>query len=92
MTEQEKYLEGHRNCGIKVGDRVRVTRKAEYEEGGWDNDWVGMDDGPLPGMYAYIGVEGVVVLDDEEYGFEIDAGIETDRSLYSFPYFVLEKI
>lgn len=92
MTEQEKYLESHRNCGIKVGDRVRVMRKAEDEEDGWNNCWAGVEDGPLPGMYAYIGVEGVVVLDDDEYGFEIDAGIDTDVGIYSFPYFVLEKI
>ncbi len=91
MTEQEKYLEGHRNCGIKVGDRVRVTRKAEDGENGWNNSWAGMENGPLPGMDAYIGVEGEVVADLDDYGFGIK--IEDCEAFgYAFPYFILEKI
>ena len=91
MTEQEKYLEDHRNCGIKVGDRVRVTRKAEDGENGWNNSWAGMKNGPLPGMDAYIGVEGEVVADLDDYGFGIK--IEDCEAFgYAFPYFILEKI
>ena len=88
MTEQEKYLEGHRNCGIKVGDRVRVTRKAESRESGWDN-W--RADDCAGEMDAAIGREGEVVADLDDYGF----GIEIEdcvASGYAYPYFVLEKI
>ena len=92
MTEQEKYLEGHRSCGIKVGDRVRVTRKAEEGENGWDNDWAEGICPEVPGMEAYIGIEGVIALDEGAYGFEVDAGIEKTSGLFAFPYFVLEKI
>ena len=58
MTEQEKYLEGHRNCGISVGDKVRVTRKAESRKAGWDNWWE-------EGMDEFVG-ETVIVLVDWE--------------------------
>lgn len=54
MTKQEKYLEGHRNCGIKVGDRVRVTRKAESRKAGRDN---------------IVGETLIVLVDWENYGF-----------------------
>ena len=54
MTEQEKYLEGHRNCGIKVGDQVRVTRKAESRKAGRDN---------------IVGETLIVLVDWENYGF-----------------------
>lgn len=92
MTEQEKYLEGHRNCGIKVGDRVRVTRKAESYEGGWGDSWESSIMPEVPGMDAYVGAEGVIAFDDGENGFDIDAGLEKDGALFGFPYFVLEKI
>ena len=92
MTEQEKYLEGHMNCEIKVGDRVRVTRKAESYEGGWDNSWAYSSIPEVPGMDAYVGAEGVVAFDGGENGFGIDAGLEKDGALFGFPYFVLEKI
>ena len=54
MTEQEKYSEGHRNCGIKVGDRVRVTRKAESRKAVRDN---------------IVGETLIVLVDWENYGF-----------------------
>ena len=83
MTEQEKYLEGHRNCGIKVGDRVRVTRKAEGYEGGWGNDWE--DD-----MTYLVGETVIVLVDWENYGFRC---IPPEGYVaFGFPYFVLEKI
>ncbi len=36
MTEQEKYIEGQKASGIKVGDTVRITRPNEHCEGGSD--------------------------------------------------------
>ena len=83
MTEQEKYLEGHRNCGIKVGDRVRVTRKAESRKAGWDNWWE-------EGMDEFVGETVIVLVDWENHGFRCvqPEGYE----FFVFPYFVLEKI
>lgn len=83
MTEQEKYIEGHRNCGIKVGDRVRVTRKAEYEEDGWNNCWG-------EGMDEFVGETVIVLVDWENYGFRCI--LPEGNEAFGFPYFVLEKI
>lgn len=41
MTEQEKYSQGQKASGIEVGDTVRVVRKNERGEGGWDVCWAG---------------------------------------------------
>lgn len=73
----ESYLDGHRASGLKVGDRVRVTRKALDREGGWDNDWTSdMLDG------AILTIES----DNKERGFRM--GEDT----FCYPYFVLEKV
>ena len=83
MTEQEKYLEGHRNCGIKVGDRVRVTRKAEDWENGWRNCWADeMDD--------FVGKMCEIESDGNESGIVVRCPELNDW--FVFPYFVLEKI
>ena len=84
MTEQEKYFEGHRNCGIKVGDRVRVTRKAEDGENGWSNVWgsENMDD--------FIGRPCVVEDIGGLGGVQVRCPELNDW--FVFPYFVLEKI
>lgn len=81
MTEQEKYLEGHRNCGIKVGYRVRVTRKAESYESGWGFMWA-------QHMDVFVGKELPVLEVFPEDG--IICG--SFQNAYIFPYFVLEKI
>lgn len=87
------YLDGHTRCGIKVGDIVKVTRKAETDESGWNNVWV--DE-----MDAIVGEELVVVADTSERGFDLRPitgelrdrmGCPTPHD-FSFPYFVLEKI
>lgn len=83
MTEQEKYLEGHRNCGIKVGDQVRVTRKAESRKAGWVNWWE-------EGMDEFVGETVIVLVDWDNYGFRC---IQPEgNEVFVFPYFVLEKI
>jgi len=40
MDIKEAYLIMQKNCGIKVGDTVKVLRKAEQYEMGWDSTWV----------------------------------------------------
>ena len=76
------YLEKHKASGLKVGDRVRVLRAAENEEGGWDNTWV-ME------MDEYVEVGGVITEDFAEAGFYVKFGAGES---WGFPYFVLEKV
>lgn len=74
----------NRNCGIKVGDQVRVTRKAESCEDGWDNIWVGQ-------MGKWVGRKVFVVEDFGVMGFGVGINKRSVWNL-SYPYFVLEKI
>jgi len=71
------YLENHNNCGLKVGDKVRITRSAKTYENGWQNSWV-------PGMNNYVGTKSTITIDESESGFYLGG--------YSFPHFVLEKV
>lgn len=73
------YAERQARCGIKVGDWVRVTRKAESYEDGWSNEW-------WPDMDAVIGSIFKVV--DKNNNF----GIRCDKTQHYVPYFVLEKV
>jgi hypothetical protein len=74
----ERYLDGHRGCGLKVGDKVKVIRTAEDFEQGWKNSWTGP-------MYRRVGQTCTITGDDAEYGFTMDSG-------FGYPYFVLEKV
>ena len=68
---------------LKVGDVVKITRKAEDGENGWDNSWV-------EEMDVFVGKNGVVVDSPSDEGvkvFCLEAG-----DYYSFPEFVLKKI
>lgn len=75
------YMDGHKASGIKVGDRVRITRKASRCERGWNNTWT-------PVMDAAVGSEGTVLFDWDVSGFRVDVG----KFPLSYPYFVLEKV
>lgn len=67
---------------LKVGDYVRVTRKAKSNEKEWSDSWsVYMD--------YYIGKTVRVDSIGKEYGTIF---LSLDNSLYNFPYFVLEKV
>ncbi len=76
--QEELYLKHHKACGLKVGDRVKVTRKAESYEKGWDTDWT-------PSMDGTIGKSALIINDENKLGFELGS-----KSFY--PFFVLEKI
>lgn len=81
MDIKEAYKVMQENCGIEVGDKVRVLRKAKDYEMGWGNSWAdGMDD--------WIGNEFIVnkVWDGE--GIKLD----TNDDYYNFPFFVLEIV
>lgn len=68
---------------LKVGDVVKITRKAEDGENGWDNTWV-------EEMDIFVGKNGVVVDIPSDEGVKVyclEAG-----DYYLFPKFVLKKI
>lgn len=77
--DKKEYQAGQKTCGIKVGDTVKVLRKAEKGEDGWNNSWE-------PKMNKCIGKTFKVVRIN-------DTDIKSDCPReYGFPYFVLEKI
>ena len=82
------YLDGHKKCGIKVGDKVKVKRKAKSHESGWNSSWV-------ENMNSAVGRIGVVTMDNEECGFILKfrpIKFKVNLTGYTFPYFVLEKV
>ena len=82
----DDYLKGHNNCGLKVGDRVRLIRKAETHEKGWNNGWASE-------MDKYVNCIGVIVEDNKQLGFAVEFKYPNGNSpLYNYPYFVLEKV
>lgn len=77
-VRQYKWLKAN---DIGEGDKVRIVRKAESYEDGWDNNWPArMDD--------EVGKVGFVVEDNGDKGIEVD----TENGHWSYPYFVLEKV
>lgn len=82
MKLQEAYLLLQENCGIKVGDTVRVLRKAEDYENGWDNEWNNNE------MDEAVGKTTTVERIDRN-----GIGLKNDRFKYlKYPFFVLEKL
>ena len=81
MNIKDAYIAMQAACGIKVGDTVKVLRKAESLEMGWGNVW--SDD-----MDRLIGAQGVATLCDLQSGVRVN--FEDDW--FAFPFFVLQKI
>lgn len=77
---QEEWIEAN---GIEIGDKVRVLRKAESHEDGWDNVWA-------DSMSQSIGETLVVDSINGDRGIALD-GLALEWEC-SFPYFVLEKV
>ena len=80
VSEQDVYLKNHNESGFKVGDRVKVIRKAERRENGWQNGWT---------------VEMTNVLEQEKvltiHGPGSASGFPMKEG-YSYPYYCLEKV
>lgn len=77
------YLEEQEKCGLKVGDTVKILRKAERREKGWEAYWTAAMDkfvGKTGEIQRKSGVQGFCVLFENIY------------DSYLFPYFVLEKV
>jgi hypothetical protein len=76
MDVKEAYKVMQENCGIEVGDTVRVLREAKSHEMGWSHIWVIT-------MNEFIGNELKVISLDN------GAGIQLSNDYY-FPFFVLK--
>lgn len=82
LEEQRKF---------KVGDKVRVIRKARSFENNWNNSWNGT-------MDKAINEIGIITRDVGMQGLSIKFGVDSDiyntdcNQEYQFPYFVLEKV
>jgi len=81
MTIQEAYIKMQDECGIEVGDTVKILRKAKSLEMGWSCDWVGS-------MDKYVGECGIVMCVLCEEGIDVSV----DGDCWYFPFFVLELI
>ena len=79
---EKTYKERQDECGLKVGDKVMVLRKAEDFENGWGARWI-------PGMSVCIGDTGVIEAIHETFGVRVKT---YNYSMNYFPYFVLEKV
>jgi len=75
----DAYLKLHRACGIKVGDKVKILRKAKTQEMGWDNAWVEPQNKTVGKILEVTG-------DSDDKGFYLGS------SIYAYPFYVLEKI
>ena len=77
-VRQYKWLKAN---DIGEGDKVRIIRRAESYEDGWDNTWPALMDDD-------VGKVGFVVEDNGDKGIVVD----TENGHWSYPYFVLEKV
>ena len=80
---EKSYEERQRECGLKVGDKVKILRKVVSFEDGWDNYW-------SEGADTWVGKTGVIIGDSKVVGFKVF--LEEENDWCFFPYFVLEKV
>lgn len=82
-TMKQVYFLAQEHCGLKVGDWVKITRKAVDYECGWAFEWLSDAD-------KTIGKIGKIC-DIRPVGIEVSF---TDPNLANcwYPYFVLEKV
>lgn len=80
MSVKEAYKVLHDNCGIEVGDRVKVLRKFKSYESGFGNSWTSE-------KASMIGKEFIVGTDLAHMGYSP----ENDPCSH-YPFFVLELI
>ena len=80
---EKSYEERQRECGLKVGDKVKILRKAKDDENGWDNYW-------FEEMDTWVGKTGEIIEDGGGEGLKVF--LEEENDWWFFPYFVLEKV
>lgn len=81
-TMEQVYILAQEHSGLKVGDWVRVTRKAESREAGWNNPWVSDMDVSIGSLGEVQGFS--------EWGISVYFKTPIINT-WNFPYFVLEK-
>ena len=80
---EKSYEKRQRECGLKVGDFVKILRKAKDDENGWDNYW-------SEEMDTWVGKTGEIIGGSEGVGLKVF--LEEENDWWFFPYFVLEKV
>lgn len=83
MNAKEKsYTERQAECGLKIGDNVRVVRSALDNENGWSCPWVSEMDVMVGNVYKVeiICARGICLRHPN------------NGTWYHFPYFVLKKV
>ena len=75
----DDYLAFHNASGLKVRDKVKITRKAKDREMGWNADWDSA-------MNVFIGEIGEIVEDYGNNGWEVKCFGNT----WLFPTFILQ--
>lgn len=80
---QQCYLLAQEHCGLKVGDWVKVVRKAEYYKCRWNNFWLKIKSEMIGKVYQ--------IIDMDKYGIWLNINNKKEK-MYSFPYFVLKKV
>lgn len=78
MKIEEAYQVMQEASGIKVGDTVKVLRKAEAYEMGWCNSWAG----PMSDMVGKTATVNSVT----------NGNINLGKDNYGYPFFVLEIV
>ncbi len=80
------YEAQHSVCGLAVGDKVRLVRRPEKDERGWQYGWERMLD-------QHIGRVFEILEDEGKYGFSIPLHYRGSIWVYPrVPFFVLEKV
>jgi len=91
-----EYVDRQINSGLKIGDLVQVTRKAENYEQGWSAEWK-LDMDKFIGNEYYIEIIDSLFLNaarvyKHSRGFVLKHVVfDSQFDIYWFPYFVLEK-
>lgn len=80
LSYEEKQEQWVKKYNIKVGDKVRITKKCDSHENGWDNQW-------LSEMNDSVGKIGTIT----SIGSSIFISINNSHN-YFYPYHILEKV
>ena len=78
-AKKEIYIKYQKASGLKVGDTVRVLRKASPHENGWNNFWVDSMNSNIDRIDKIRSIDGAV-------------GITLESGIFNYPFFVLEKV
>lgn len=79
--KKQAYIDYQKASGLKVGDKVKVTRKAESFESGWTCIWIEQMNDDVGQIFT------ITNIDKSAAGIMLGSG-----SGWYFPFFVLKKI